>query len=50
MTPTKAQLDYAKDLMAKLGYEEDDLGVDLDHMNRAEVSELIEGLKKEWEG
>ena len=48
MTPTKAQIDYAKDLMAKLGYDEEDY--DLDRMSRAEVSNLIDELKKEWEG
>jgi len=46
MEPTKAQIDYAKDLMAKLGYDEDDY--DLDHMSRAEVSSLIDELKEEY--
>ncbi len=46
--PTKAQIDYAKDLMAKLGYDEYDY--DLDTMTATEVSELITDLKEEWEG
>ena len=48
--PTKAQLDYAKDLMEKLGYDEQDLGIDLDRMDRAEMAKLIGNLKKEYEG
>jgi len=46
MEPTKAQIDYAKDLMEKLGYDEEDY--DFDRMTRAEVSELIDELKEEW--
>ena len=48
--PTKAQLDYAKDLMEKLGYDEQDLGIDLDRMDRADMSKLIYDLKREYEG
>ncbi len=48
--PTKAQIDYAKDLMEKLGYDEQDLGIDLDRMDRVEMSKLIGNLKREYEG
>lgn len=48
MEPTEAQISYAKDLMAKLGYTEDDLEVDFEYMTRAEVSELINELREEY--
>ncbi|MBR1760914.1 MAG: hypothetical protein IJ741_07020 [Schwartzia sp.] len=49
-TPTKAQLDYAKDLMEKLGYDEQDLEINLDRMDRMEMAQLIGELKREYEG
>ena len=48
MEPTEAQFNYAKDLMAKLGYDEYDFNIDT--MTAAEISTLIDDLKKEWEG
>ena len=48
MKTMKAQINYAKDLMAKLGYDEYDY--DLETMTRKEMSDLIDDLKKEWEG
>ena len=46
--PTASQIKYATDLLKKLGYDVADY--DFDKMTKAEVSELIDELKDEWEG
>lgn len=46
--PTSAQIDYATDLIEKLGYDIDDY--DFDAMTSADASELIQELKDELEG
>ena len=48
MEPTARQIKYATDLLRKLGYDVADY--DFDKMTKAEVSELIDELKNEWEG
>lgn len=53
--PTRAQIEYAEDLLEKLGYDKDVevfemLGKDFDDLDRREMSELIDALKEEWEG
>jgi len=48
MKPTRTQINYARDLIRKLGYNEDEY--DFDTMTKAEVSELIAELKDEYEG
>jgi len=48
MKPTQKQIQYAKDLLRKLGYDLDDY--DFDKMTKTEVSELITELKDEYEG
>lgn len=40
---TAAQIEYARDLILRLGY-------DLDKMTRGQISRLIDELKDEWEG
>lgn len=45
---TKNQIDYATDLINKLGYDLD--WYDLSKMNKSQISELISELKNEWEG
>ena len=46
--PTKKQIEYAADLLDKLGYDKEEYG--LENMSRAELSELIYELEDEWEG
>lgn len=46
--PTRAQIEYAQDLIRKLGYDEADY--DFDDMDKREVSALIDELKAEWGG
>lgn len=46
--PTKKQIDYAADLLDKLGYDKEEY--DIENMSRAELSEQISELKDEWEG
>lgn len=46
--PTKSQIEYATDLLNKLGYDLD--WYDLEAMTRQQIGELIDELKKEWEG
>ena len=52
--PTKNQIDYAEDLLWKLGYDKYDVfemrGKDFDDLDRWEMSALIDVLKEEWEG
>ncbi len=52
--PTNKQLDYARDLMAQLGYDCDNIyemyGKDFYDLTRKEVSQLIDDLKDELEG
>lgn len=52
--PTNAQIEYAEDLLQKLGYEKYDVfemrGKDFDDLTRSEMSELISELKEEWGG
>ena len=43
---TAAQIEYARDLILKLGYDLD--WYDLDKMNRGQISRLIDELKDEW--
>ncbi len=45
---TAAQIEYARDLILKLGYDLD--WYDLDKMTRSQISRLIDELKDEWEG
>ena len=45
---TKAQIEFATDLICKLGYDLD--WYDLDKMTRGQISRLIDELKDEWEG
>jgi len=45
---TAAQIDYARDLILKLGYDLD--LYDLDKMTRGQISRLIDELRNEWEG
>lgn len=46
--PTKAQIEYATDLLIRLGYDMD--WYDLEKMSREQLSDLIAELKDEWEG
>lgn len=46
--PTAAQIEYARDLISKLGYDLD--WYDLDKMTRGQISRLIDELRDEWEG
>ena len=46
--PTAAQIDYATDLILKLGYDLD--WYDLEKMSRSQLARLIDELKSEWEG
>jgi len=46
--PTTAQIDYATDLILKLGYDLD--WYDLEKMSRSQLARLIDELKNEWEG
>ena len=48
MKPTASQVKYATNLLRKLGYDVADY--DFDKMTKAEVSELIDELKDEYEG
>ncbi len=50
--PTTAQIKFARSLMDKLGYDEEDItqGRGVDGMIRIEVARLIHELKDEWEG
>lgn len=52
--PTNAQIEYAEDLLRKLGYDKYDVyemrGKDFDDLDRREMSELISELKEEWGG
>jgi len=45
---TKAQIEYATDLLLKLGYDLD--WYDLEAMSWSQISRLIDELKDEWEG
>jgi len=45
---TQAQIQYATDLLDKLGYDVEEY--DLNSMTKDEISELIRELKDEWEG
>ena len=47
MKPTMEQIKYATDLLRKLGYDVADY--DFEKMTRAEVSDLIDELKQEWD-
>ena len=46
--PTRAQIEYATDLLIRLGYDMD--WYNLQSMSREQLSALIEELKDEWEG
>ena len=46
--PTQAQIDYANDLIQKLGYDPD--WYDLEKMTRSQLARLIDELRNEWEG
>ena len=46
--PTRKQIEYAADLLDKLGYNKEEYGIE--NMTRTELSELISELKDEWEG
>ena len=46
--PTRAQIDYATDLILKLGYDLD--WYDLGKMSRSQLARLIDELKSECEG
>lgn len=46
--PTQAQIDYATDLILKLGYDLD--WYDLEKMSRSQLARLIDELRNEWEG
>lgn len=48
--PTGAQIDYFHLLMAQLGYDEADLGIEGEDLSRQRVSELIDQLKEELYG
>ena len=48
MKATMEQIKYATDLLRKLGYDVADY--DFEKMTRAEVSDLIDELKDEYEG
>ena len=43
--PTSAQLDYARFLMAELGYDEDDY--DIENMTRSRLANFIDDLRYE---
>ena len=45
---TAAQIEYAQDLINKLGYDLD--WYDLEAMSRSQISRLIDELRDEWEG
>jgi len=45
---TAAQIEYARDLILKLGYDLDWYA--LESMNRGQISRLIDELRDEWEG
>ena len=45
---TAAQIEYATDLIQKLGYDLD--WYDLERMTRGQISQLIDELRDEWEG
>ena len=45
---TRAQIEYARDLILRLGYDLD--WYDLDKMSRGQISRLIDELRDEWEG
>ena len=45
--PTNSQIQYARDLITKLGYDIDDYP--LEEMSRKEISKLIDELKAEYE-
>ena len=47
---TMAQINYLKGLMRELGYDEEDLGIDIDSITKSEASRLIDGLKSELYG
>lgn len=44
---TQAQIEYATDLILRLGYDLD--WYNLDKMNRGQISRLIDELKDDWE-
>ena len=50
--PTKKQIEYATDLLHKLGYDIQDVfdmcGKDFDDLTKYEMSQLIKDLKEEW--
>ena len=46
--PTRKQIEYAADLLDKLGHDKEEYG--LENMTRTELSELIGELQDEWEG
>lgn len=46
--PTRAQIDYATDLINKLGYAPDHY--DFSRMTRSQMARLIDELRKELEG
>jgi len=46
--PTQAQIDYANDLIQKLGHDPD--WYDLEKMTRSQIARLIDELRDEWEG
>ena len=46
--PTRKQIEYAADLLDKLGYDKEEYG--LENMTQEDLSELISELKDEWEG
>lgn len=47
---TKSQKDFLKSLMAQLGYDEQDLEIDLERLTVRQASKLIDDLKNELEG
>ena len=52
--PTNAQIEYAENLLEKLGYEKSDVfemcNKEFDALTRQEMSYLIRDLKREWGG
>jgi len=44
---TRAQIEYIELLMDKLGYDEQDLDIDLENLSKEKAGELIDSLKAE---
>lgn len=47
MTITPAQMSYLRRLMRDLGYDEQDLEIDVERLSKAKASKLIEELDAE---